>query len=520
MAYHCIKCGIKLSKYAEGSICDCCRDDGIEEEDKEMEIKPMIDQILDKVWDQLRPYQREGIEIMKQRRHNLNFDDMGLGKTVSTLWTALYKSKGYIAEQQNKTEKYPHMILVVCPTKALYVWKNEIDNWFGYTSIIYTGTPKQREKLREGMFGESLFVITTYGMLKELQGYSWLGIIADEIHEAGLLNHKTKTYDNFSKFYNKIIWSFLLTGTPIRQGVIDLYAPLHLVDGKVFQNYWQYVNKYCIVIDTPFGKEIQRNPKDIANFRITLNHYMIRRLKSEVLKDLPGKQRNVIPLSMTKKQAKAHQDILEEFIYNDDDTLVVTQNAMSAMLRARQILVTPRLLGIDEDGAALEYVAAEGKNLLENNRPFVVFTPFRQAIPIIADVIKEMGLATKIYTISGGLKPSEFAQQWEGFQNNPSMNKVLICVIKSGASFHATTASDCFFLGYEWDFNLNSQSEDRLCRLGQKNFVNCNYLLHENTVDENVKERLNSKADASNWIVGTAQQYQMMLKKVRAKVKL
>lgn len=513
----CTCCGI-IMQDEEYDICECCRDDGKTEETNNMLI---VDQILSKVLSQLRPYQKEGIDIMKTRRHNLNFDDMGLGKTVSTLWTAIYKARDiFVDGQLHDKEPYKAMILIVCPKKALYVWKEEIAKWFGYSSIIYTGTPKQRKVLREEMFYENAFVITTYGMLKELIGYRWRGIIADEIHEAGLLNHKTKTYDTFSRFYSTISWSFLLTGTPIRQGVIDLYAPLHLVDGNVFKNYWQFVNKYCITIETPFGKEIQRNPKDIAGFRKILNHYMIRRLKSEVLKDLPGKQRQVIPLVMTPKQAKAHQDILEEFIYSDDDSLVVTQNAMSAMLRARQVLVTPRLLGIDEDGSALEYLADEGKNLLSSNKPFVVFTPFRQAIPIIADVIKEMGLATRIFTITGGLKPNEFANQWQGFMNHPSNNKVLLCVIKSGASFHATEASDCFFLGYEWDFNLNSQAEDRLCRLGQQNFVNCRYLLHEGTVDENVKERLNSKNSASNWIVGTEQQYQMMLRSVRARVKL
>ena len=513
---YCSCCGIIMEDTDE-DICICCKEDGAT--NRPTSHKYIIDEMLQKTWDQLRPYQKEGIEIMKGRTHNLNFDDMGLGKTVSTLWTALYKSRDIFAAKQIYPDiPYQQMILIVCPSKALYVWKNEIQNWFGYSSIIYTGTPKQRQKTREEMFYTSAFVITTYGMLKELHEYAWRGIIADEIHEAGLLNHKTKTYDIFSKFYNKIVWSFLLTGTPIRQGVIDLYAPLHLVDSKVFANYWQFVNKYCIVIETPFGKEIQRNPVDIKGFRKILDRYMIRRLKSEVLKDLPGKQRQPIPLQMTPKQAKAHHDIMEEFIYSDEDALVVTQNAMSATLRARQVLVTPRLLGIDEDGAALEYLKAEGKNLLDIGKPFVVFTPFRSAIPIISDVIMGLGLATKIYTITGGLKPNEFANQWQGFQENSSSNKVLICVIKSGASFHATAASDCFFLGYEWDFNLNSQAEDRLCRLGQKDFVNCRYLLHEGTVDEDVKEKLNSKNDASNWIIGTEQQYQMMLKRVRAKI--
>ena len=512
----CPSCGIIMEDNTS-EFCECCLDEGVVKNTISMET--IINLKLHDVYRQLRPYQKEGVDIMLGRRHNLNFDDMGLGKTLSTLWTAIQKADD-IFKNSPAEGPYYEMILIVCPKKALYVWKNEIDTWFGFNSLIYTGTPKQRQKLKDEHFYKVPFVITTYGMLKELIGFRWRGIIADEIHEAGLLNHKTKTYDNFSRFYSTISWSFLLTGTPIRQGVIDLYAPLHLVDGNIFKNYWQFVNKYCITIETPFGKEIQRNPRDIKGFRKLLDKYMIRRLKSEVLKDLPGKQRQVIPLVMTPKQAKAHQDILEEFIYNDEDTLVVTQNAMSAMLRARQLLVTPRLLGIDEDGAALEYLAEEGQELLYNGKPFVVFTPFRQAIPIIADVIKGVAPNTKIFTITGGLKPSEFANQWQGFMDWNSTNKVLLCVIKSGASFHATVAADCFFLGYEWDFNLNAQAEDRLCRLGQKNFVNCRYLLHEGTVDENVKERLNSKNSASNWIVGTEQQYQMMLRSVRAKVKM
>lgn len=485
-----------------------------------------IDTLLQDVYKQLRSYQQEGVNIMYGRKYNLNYDDMGLGKTLTTLWTAIYKAEDLFTDENVERADYPEHILIVCPKKALYVWQDEIQKWFGLNSLIYAGTKKQRDKMHipDETSGYSQieffpFIITTYGMLEELRAaLPWRGIIADEIHEAGLLNHKTKTYANFSKYIGKISWFFLLTGTPIRQGVIDCYAPLHLVDPNVFKNYWQFVNSYCIVTETTFGKQIERNPRDIKGFRKILDRYMIRRLKSEVLKDLPGKQRQSIILEMTKKQAKAHQDILNEFIYDDEDTLVVTQNAMSAMLRARQLLVTPRLLGIDEDGAAFDYLKEEGKYLLESNKPFVVFTPFRQAIPLIADLIHGMGLGTRIYTITGGLKPSEFAEQWQGFMKDSSNNKVLLCVIKSGASFHATVASDCFFLGYEWDFNLNSQAEDRLCRLGQTNFVNCRYLLHKGTVDENVKERLNDKNNASNWIIGTEQQYQMMLKAVRAKV--
>lgn len=296
-----------------------------------------IDTLLQDVYRQLRSYQQEGVNIMYGRKYNLNYDDMGLGKTLTTLWTAIYKAEDLFTDDNVERADYPEHILIVCPKKALYVWQDEIQKWFGLDSLIYAGTKKQRDKMRipDETSGCSQieffpFIITTYGMLEELRAaLPWRGIIADEIHEAGLLNHKTKTYANFSKYIGKISWFFLLTGTPIRQGVIDCYAPLHLVDPNVFKNYWQFVNSYCIVTETTFGKQIERNPKDIKGFRKILNRYMIRRLKSEVLKDLPGKQRQSISLEMTKKQAKAHQDILNEFIYDDEDTLVVTQNAMS-----------------------------------------------------------------------------------------------------------------------------------------------------------------------------------------------
>ena len=463
----------------------------------------------EETYGRLRSYQKDAVAFMLEKPKTLEFDDMGLGKTVTTMTAALHRA----------IDKATFRLLVLCPTNALYVWQEEFRKWFDLETIMYTGTIAQRKKLRINEVTPAKFrvVITTYGMLKEMKEYYWDVIIADEIHQAGLLRHTNQTYKNFAAVAAKTPIVYQLTGTPIRQGVIDLYAPLHIVDGETFSSYWGYVNRHCIVTVTPFGKEIERNPKNIPLFRDMLNRHMIRRLKSEVLKDLPGKQRNVIPLQMTPKQAAAHQGVMEDLYFADADTLIATPNKMTAVLRARQLLVTPRLLGIDDDGAALNYIREVGADLMVAGRPFVVFTPFRQALPIVAEIIKEIDPAITIFEVHGGMTPAAFANSWQGFQKHTSKKKVMLCVIKSGASFHATEAADCFFLGYEWDFNLNSQSEDRLCRIGQSNFVNCNYLLHRDTVDEIVKEKLNDKNAASNWIVGTDEQYQMMLRYVQPK---
>jgi SNF2 family DNA or RNA helicase len=473
----------------------------------------MLRDILAKVKTELRPYQLEAIEKMAQSNNFLEFDDMGLGKTVTTLYSILEKL-------QDCTE---YNVLVLCSVNGLGVWKEELEKWFQEDCLIYNGSPLQRQRQWVDFTKDKKhFLITTYGVAAEIPllwafwphtslGH-WDALICDEIHAAGLLREKNKTYLTVKKIKKKVEYLCLLTGTPIRQGVIDLYAPLHLVDEKQFDSYWHYVNKYCITIQTPFGKNIERNPRDIQGFRAMLNKYMVRRLKSEVLQDLPGKQRNPIPLTMTPKQAKAHNEVLEQLYHATEDDLVVATSVMTAILRARQILVTPRLVGIDDDGAALPYLMEAGEALLIADRPFVVYTPFRQALFYIHDAIERIGIPVHFYELHGGMTPAAFANEWQGFEKDPNPHKVLLCVIKSGASFHATAAADCFFLGYEWDFNLNVQSEDRLCRLGQKNFVNCNYVLHDgNTVDEDVKRKLNDKQIAADWIIGTEEQYIKML---------
>lgn len=465
---------------------------------------------LQNTWELLRHYQKEGVRQMHGRTRWLMCDDMGLGKTVSCIVSSLQKAS-----------RFPRTrLLVLCGTNAMGVWKQEFEKWSDVRPMIYAGTPAQRKKLwavfdQASQDGNLHALITTYAMLKELPK-GWLAMFCDEYHQAGLMNHKSKTYQLVQAHAPYASCLYLMTGTPIRQGVIDLFAPLSLIEPSSFNNYWAFVNKYCVVIQTPFGKQIERNPQNIPAFRQMLNNYMVRRLKSEVLKDLPGKQRNAIPLTMTALQAKAYAAISREMMYVDDNSAVIAPNQMTVDLRLRQLLVTPRLLGIDDDGAGFNYLTEVVPDLLMHGRPVVIFTPFRQAIPLLEDLIRGWGLGTKIHSLTGGMTPAAFANAWQSFQEPKNKNKVMLCVIKSGASFHATESADCYFLGYEWDFNLNAQAEDRLCRLGQSNFVQCNYFVHDgDSIDEDVKARLNEKQLSSDFIIGSEKQFREIMRKVR-----
>jgi SNF2 family DNA or RNA helicase len=107
---------------------------------------------------------------------------------------------------------------------------------------------------------------------------------------------------------------FVLTGTPFRQGCVDLYGPLSLIDPVEFDSYWKYVNKYCIITKTPFGKEIERNPANIPAFRKMLSKYMVRRLKEDVLQELPGKLRQPMFVEMNSEQQKVYDELTEELM--------------------------------------------------------------------------------------------------------------------------------------------------------------------------------------------------------------
>lgn len=451
----------------------------------------------------LRDYQIQDVLRMTKTHRVINALEPGLGKTLETLEAALTLS--------GRNAK-PDTILIVGPRICLGVWQQELLKWYDRDSIIYRGTKKQRA-VQMGRFlgAECEIVITTYKMLDEILTVQpdWDTIIADEIHLGGLLNHKTAAHKAMKKLRSKNL--FLLTGTPVRRDPADLFAPLNLLAPERFASYWQFVSKHCIVIDNGFGRQIEPVPAQPVAFKEMLAPYMIRRLKKDVLHDLPDKIRQSIPLEMNSAQKALYDQMVEEmYLIKDDGSALVAQNVATQILRLRQLLVTPQMLGIDEDGEGLDALAALVDTEFGVGRSVLVCTPFRQAVPYIKQALQQ--LTGNIFEIHGEVKEhaSTVAQR---FQDVKSHKKVLIITIKSGAAFTAHSASTAFFLGYEWSAIDNKQAEDRIHRLGQKDTVFIKYLLFQHTVDELVMTKLDNKQHSENWILNT----DAMLQVIRSK---
>lgn len=443
----------------------------------------------------LRQYQEQGKQTLLNWKRGYLTDEPGLGKTVT------------IVDTLREANAFP--ALIVANKGAAGRWEEEALA-FGFEPVIYQGTSSQRVRaLKLFLTKDRGVLITNYKLLKELlektQEFKipWRALVCDEIHmkHVGLLSHKTDTYDSVKQMSRLVEYFYLLTGTPIRKDPSDLYAPLSLIAPKSFSSYWRFVNKYCMVWKEQFGISIDPQPKDVAELRDLLQHYMVRRTKQhpEVAKEIPDKTRVPIKLQLRGEQKRVYNELVEANIAEIGDSFLVTANAAARITRLRQLLVCPRILGIDDDGAALEMLTKHLIGEFDGNRPVAVFTPFAQALPFIEQKIKKLG--AEVYTIHGQLNASLFKQRWQAFQHSTSKRSALLCTIDSATSFDAYRAASSYFLGSSWSAIDNIQAEDRLQRIGQKSKVLAYYYLYEDTTDDRIREVLNDKQKASNWVL-------------------
>lgn len=438
----------------------------------------------------LREYQENDVRFSVKRKRVYLTHEPGLGKTVIALETC--SRLGY------------NNILVLGPKLSMGVWRDEAAKFYGWDSIIVDGTATFRKKCyKHFLLTKPKLMVTNPSLpkLKEILDLdvSWDAIIIDEIQAIGLLNHRSQTFKLVKKLNSDAL--ILMSGTPVRRGPQDLFAPLHLLNPVKFKSYWPFVNTHCLVLDNGFGKDIMGKPKNPIQFNNMLKYYAIRRKKEEVLDDLPDKIRSCVPIKMNKLQARSYYEMEKTMMLDTGDDFLLSANPMMNTLRLRQLIICPKILGVDDYGASIE---ALGDELLpmdfEAGRSVLIATPFRAAIPFIKEYLYKNIPDIHIEVIQGDSKElvADIAKR---YQNLKTHKKVIIFTIQTGSSWTATDASVCYFLGASWSCADNLQAEGRCHRIGQKNTVEVRYLCCDNTVDDAVKDRLNSKHMAENWIL-------------------
>jgi SNF2 family DNA or RNA helicase len=437
----------------------------------------------------LRKYQKASIEWLAKTGRRYLGAHRGTGKTVMALKAARQLTKGNI--------------LVVCPKVAIGVWQDEIEKWLpeeAASVATYTGTPSKRVKLRKSfdIDGYPSFTITPYSMVGEIVGFKsqWSAIIIDEAHLAR--NRNTQTFKNLARLRSRYVLP--LSGSPIVNKAYDLWGLLYLIapDNPNFRGYWPFVMRNFAINKGYFGTEILglKNP---PVFRRMIEPYLLHLKAKDVLPELPPKTRQMARLEMTPDQAKLYKEIAEEAIAEVENkdatpqtsTLILAPNAMAKIVRLRQLLITPALLGGTHQSPMFQALEEYLQLDFDAKDSAVVFTPFTQAIPYIVELLTR--IKAMPYVVRGGMSAAHIRQTVKEFQGNKSPRKAAVISLLSASSITLTEANHGYFVGYDWAPSNNWQAEDRIYRISQTKPCVLVYFMYDSTVDERMREVVSGK---------------------------
>ena len=424
-------------------------------------------------------FQKEGLDfLIKSSGNALLADEMGLGKTVQTL--------SYVS-----TEKQTFPVLVVAPLVTLHNWEREISKFVKKKSrngriieseshsstIIRTGKTQDLPK--------SDFYIINYELLhKRLADLSATGfrtLVCDEVHN--LRSKTTQKYKAVKKLaaLPTTLYRIGLSGTPIyNRGseiwpIVDILKPGLLGSFKEFCEYFCYVNDKGKAIVLESRRESLRNELQ--------KHVMLRRKKSDVLKELKDKVR------------------YKEVIASDTDYYVEELNKIWARLEEEQksaesefdksmsyrraIRSERQVAGI----AKLPHVINFVKNIMEIEESVVVFCHHKLIHRLLHENLAEFSPVS----IVGGQSDKERQNNIDKFQKGAS--KLMIAGVRAGnVGINLTRAKYVIFAELDWSPAIHRQAEDRLHRIGQKNTVFAYYLIGQGTLDDHVADILVDKS--------------------------
>lgn len=404
------------------------------------------------------PYQKAAIEYMVTHKNILGADEMGLGKTVEVM--------GYI----NLTK--PHNVLIICPAIAkLTPWIREIKKWSVHPYKIHVVYSTDNFDC-----GEGTITIINYDILgrnfETLSKYKFDLIVIDESHK--LKNPKAlRTQFAMALDANKKI---LLTGTPILNRPQELFTQLKILEHPLGRSYWKFIYDYCYVQSGPYGKGqiIIPNENKLSELQQRLRKdVMYRRLKRDVLPELPPKVKNIVTFDYSASPEEMTiltkmKEMTEGKDFNE---------AMRALRYDKAFFGEIELVRHEQGRKKVPYVIEYIKDMLENVDKVVVFAHHHDVIEAIASAFDNS------VTITGQTPVTKRADIQEKFQNDPECRVFVGNIQAAGIAIDLYVSSNAVFAELDWTPSNLEQAEDRLHRKGQEKTVFIDYLVTEDSID-------------------------------------
>lgn len=424
-------------------------------------------------------YQAEGIIFALCRKASLIADEMGLGKTVQAL--------GVINNDDSIDS-----ILIVCPASLICNWWNEIDQW---------------------IIGKRNIAVTSYEGISKINIATLDLLIVDEAHYTKNQNSiRSKNIKRIAKNAKKIIY---LTGTPIENKPVELFPLLQVLDSKTWDpkgkikgknveqgegaGFWDFAKRYCNAHQERRGNKLYWDFSGNSNLNELgeklRSSIMIRRMKKDVLKELPSKRHQIVLLPKVDDKLSADLEYYLGYIENSDKYEECINALRNDKIAFEEFSSKRHEQGLSKCEFVIDYV----KICLQETNKIIIFAHHRDVIQELESMLD----FTEYCLVTSDMSILQRYESVQRFQNDPNCNIILGSIDVMGVGFTLTASSLVLFAEISPVPGKMSQAIDRAHRIGQNESVLAKYLVQDGSIDARMCKILIKKQDVLDKILST-----------------
>jgi SNF2 family DNA or RNA helicase len=442
----------------------------------------------------LRDYQRHGIDWMtflkKFRFGGILADEMGLGKTLQAL----------IMIQHDIAAGNTLPSLVVCPTTLVWNWEAEVLKFFpGIKPLVITGNDRLKSIKK---IPDSTIIITSYALLRrDIDQYCTHTFQFLILDEAQNIKNRHTISARVTKQLNAA-HRLALTGTPLENSLADIWSIFDFLMPSFLGSYEYFRNNY----ELPITQD--QNSAKLQELSRRIAPFVLRRLKKDVIKEIPEKIEQTAYCELEPAQAKlyatmankAKVEVIKAYRskgFNRSRLLI-----LSLILRLRQICCHPELAGIDLKhrigiSAKTDLFKEMLQELLSSGHRVLIFSQFVQMLGILRDHLDKEKI---VYEYMDG-QTKDRHKRVDHFNNDPKVQVFLLSLKVGGLGLNLTSADSVILYEPWWNPAVEQQAIDRTHRIGQKNSVLAYHLIARGTIEEKIVELQQRKKYLMNAIV-------------------
>jgi SNF2 family DNA or RNA helicase len=455
-----------------------------------------------------KPFQVEDLELLKQWDSSKNWSEMGCMKTTTGLWWAL--------------EQQPNRILIITTrtgkTTYFETLPHIIPDDYELLNVTATVAPDfQKLPVRCVVLAHYNCFQNRARFVKRLLDISWDCVILDEAHR--IKNRKAQWTKNIKRL--KAGSRHIMTGTGFVNKPDEVFSLLEFYHPREFTSYWKFRKHFCKEeklqhIDVSIVVGIRED--NAEEFKRVVNERSVRRLKREVLRDLPDYYETPIYVDLNPVQKRMYREIKRELETLDaQGELLTSVNVLSQLSRLRQICVaTPEVtatyydekaertrqdIRLVEPSAKLDALSELVESVVGSETKLIVFSNFTDPLALAEKRFEKAGIQYIRLRVTD--QDHERAHKVSTFQDPKGAQIFLSTIPLGGEAITLTAASTVVFLDRSWSPAANDQAISRAHRPGQKNAVQVIRIEARNTVDQLVNLRLEKKRDWFRQIFST-----------------